>query len=699
MLGIREIQIIQELLKGDVVYSKDLAAALGISLRQLSYSLAKINQELNDNDYKTIKRDIKGKWKIEKDSLNWLVSKTSPRIEIRPGTNEYDEKYEEIIDSDYRFLFEIIFILVYPGTVRVQNIQDYMHVSRNTILADLKQVQTSLKGMKLFLKYTSLHGYSIVGNDKEIKRAIVRIISILMKGKVQIKFLDPLVKRMRDQIIHLISLSEKELKLKYSDTSFLILYYSLALSAMYIAKKNEIKMERSSVLENTIEHKFLLESLPKLKIPYRNTEDIEWYCQLFLSSNTIQNTVSSYDKELYMAIRELISIFEQKTSIHIKKPEFLAKRLFAHLRPAVYRIKFNIPIDNINIDSIDLQTVEYKTIFGILKDCVQPIENIVGKRLPLDEIKLISFYFGGELLNQVPKITSKKRAIVVCSNGLIVAKLMLKTLTDIFPELIFLTTASAREFAEYESDYDVVFTTVPLNTTALQYIVPPLLSEDDQVHLRIKVLRDLMLEDIHKETTEIINIIKKYTKLNKETAIRNEISSYLADLKITDAAITKTSAPKEYLPLSFYLKEKYITLSKQKFRDWQEALLTTCKPLLEDHVITEDYVNKLIEQLSDSNSYFFLNEKIAIPHSLPEDGVNQEACALLVSQHPIVFPGDHEVNFIVPFALLNSDRHLYALNQLISFSENSSVQEALLEAATNREVFRIIEGIQSDQRF
>jgi len=697
MFGIREIQIIQELLKGNVIYSKDLAVTLGLTLRQLSYSLAKINQELCDNKFKPIERDIRGKWKVEKDSLNWLVSKTNSSLMIESSRYELNDNYEEIIDPNYRVLFEIIFIIGYSGTVRIQNIQDYTHVSRNTILSDLKQVNNTLVNMNLSLRYTPLHGYTIDGSDKEIKHAIVKIISKLIKEKAQIKFLDTLFKNTRDKIVHLISLSEEKLQLKYSDTSFLVLSYSLELSAMYIGKKTEVKTNSSTVLEDTEEYQFLLEALPELNIPFRNSDDIEWYCLLFLSSNTIQNKVSFYDKKLYLAIQEMISIFEQKTSIRIKKSEFLAKRLFAHLRPAIFRIGFNVPIDDISLESIDIEKVEYKTIFGILQDCVHPIEEIVGKRLPLNEIKLISFYFGGELLNQAPKLTTKKRAIVVCSNGLIVAKLMLKTLTDLFPELIFLTTASAREFSEHASDYDIVFSTVPLCTNSLEYIVSPLLNEDDQVRLRIKVLRDLMLEDIHKETIEIINIVKKHTKLINETAINYDISSYLADIKMTNAKTTKTSGSKDFLPLSYYLKEKYITLSENRFCDWQEALLSSCKPLLNNDVIIKNYVNKLIEQLSDPKSYFFLNEKIAIPHSIPEDGVNKEACALLVSHYPIVFPGNHEVHFIVPFALLNSDKHLYALNQLISFSKDINFQEELLKVTTTSEAFRLIEAIKSER--
>lgn len=674
MFNIREDQIIQEILTNKDINSKDLSNFLNISLRQLTYSLSKINEELLSQNLLPILRNKKGEWKIEKESLNWLSSKTDSILNI----NKANRNYEEVIDSEHRLIFITILILIHPDKIWVKNIENHIHVSRNTILSDLKRVNKFLKDVDLSLRYVPLNGYMIIGKEENIKRLIVQMVNKLMKTESKVTLLDELITSIRNQVIHLITLSEKELGLKYSDTSFTTLFYTLSLSALYFKKNISKQLKEESILSHTDEYKILSKNISKMDITYRNESDIEWYCLLFLSSNTIQNKVSPEETAIYVNIQKMIAIFEQKTSIRIKKANYLAKRLFTHLRPAIYRIKFNIPIDDVNI--IDMENIEYKAIFDVLKDSVGPIEKIVGKKLPIDEIKLISFYFGGELLNQKTQmIETKKRAIIVCSNGLIVAKLMMKSLTKMFPELNFVTSASVRDFYNYKDDYEVIFSTIPLQSSILEYVIDPLLNEEEKARLRIKVLRDLMIEDISSETDEIIAITKKNAIITNENVLYDEISSYLANLKTSEIPNKNILIEDEFFPINYYLKEEYITISNDSFSNWQQALNIACKPLLENGSISENYLNKLTDHLSNPNSYLFLNEKIAIPHSIPEHGVNKEACALLISRQPIVFPGNHKVNFIMPFALLDSNRHLYTLNQVISLSKNDILQKKLLE--------------------
>lgn len=688
MFNIREEQIIQELLTNKVINSKDLSNCLNISLRQLTYSLSKINQELLSQNLLPILRNKKGEWKIEKESLDWLSSKTDSLLNI----NQVNRSNEEIVDSEHRLIFIIILILIYPNKIWVKNIENYIHVSRNTILSDLKRVNVLLKNVDLSLRYVPLKGYIIIGKEEDIKRLIVRMVNELMKTESKVILLDELITSIRNQVIHLITLIEKELGLKYSDTSFTTLFYTLSLSALYFERNMTKQLKEKSMLNDTDEYKILLKNLSKVDIIYRNESDIEWYCLLFLSSNTIQSKVSPEDPEIYMSIQKMITIFEQKTSMRIEKANYLSKRLFAHLRPAIYRMKYNIPIDDVNV--IDMENIEYKAIFDVLKDSVGPIEKIVGKKLPLDEIKLISFYFGGELLNQKNQmIETKKRAIVVCSSGLIVAKLMMKSLTKIFPELNFVTSASVRDFYDYKDDYEVIFSTIPLQSSILEYVVEPLLNEEEKVRLRIKVLRDLMIEDISSETDEIMEIMKKNAIITNEHTLYDEINFYLANLKTSEIPNKNILIEDEYFPIDYYLKEEYITISNEYFSNWQQALNKACEPLLENGVISENYLNKLTEHLSDPNSYLFLNEKIAIPHSAPEHGVNKEACALLISRQPIVFPGNHKVNFVIPFALLDSNRHLYALNQVIFLSKNDILQKRLLECTSKTAVLNEIKRI------
>lgn len=699
MFGAREIDVIQAVLGKKIFNSQEIIKYLGITTRQLSYSLKKINQEISESNLKVILRDAQGNWKIDARTEEFLLSKVNYNSSIVSGTKTVlNAEYDEIADPKYRVVFECLFILGFNQKIGVKELQNYFKVSRNTILADLKQVNEVISKAKLELKYTASQGYFISGADEAIKAYIIEIVCQLLQKEVQLNFLTPLIKQSSDKAIRMISECESRLKLKYSDNSFLILYYALTIGMMYFEKYN---FNLSETAANKLDHLFEYETVEKLvddfNIPYRNFADIEWYCLLFLSSNTIQNTVSFHDRELLQAIEEMIQIFEQKSSIPIKQKSFLAKRLFAHLRPMVYRVRFNVPIDILEMKSIDTEKPEFQAILGVLKDSIYPIEKIIGKKIPPSEIMLISFYFGGELVKQSNEFSdTKKKAIVVCSNGLIVARMMLKTLKNLFPELNFLTVGSAREFKMFSSYYDVVFSSIPLKTDALEYVIPPILSESEKVKLRIKVLRDLMLDDINQQSIDIINIVKKYADNLENPLVYEEISAYLAKSKSVGVTNRLANEQNIQLTLSDFLQEKYITRGDKRLTEWREAVTLACQPLLDDSVITSAYLDKLVEQLSTPDSYYFLNGVIAIPHSVKEDGVLKDGCGLLILENPIVFPSGYKVRFIMPFALLSSDKHLYALNQLLTLSIDTERQQEILLAQSSHEVHEYIKQLKAD---
>ena len=72
-----------------------------------------------------------------------------------------------------------------------------------------------------------------------------------------------------------------------------------------------------------------------------------------------------------------------------------------------------------------------------------------------------------------------------------------------------------------------------------------------------------------------------------------------------------------------------IILVSTKQLTWQNAMELSCQPLLKEQVINQNYQTILMSQMADEEAYYFLNNRIAIPHSSPENGVIKGGCSLL----------------------------------------------------------------------
>ncbi len=105
----------------------------------------------------------------------------------------------------------------------------------------------------------------------------------------------------------------------------------------------------------------------------------------------------------------------------------------------------------------------------------------------------------------------RKKAVVVCSNGITVSHFLHITLEEMFPEIEFTACLSIRGFEEYQKDFQIVFTTTRLNTDKIQFVVTPSFNEYTGKIFRQKVLRELEGVSYENVTTEgIMALIERY---------------------------------------------------------------------------------------------------------------------------------------------------------------------------------------------
>ncbi|MFT8879550.1 MAG: PTS sugar transporter subunit IIA [Oenococcus sp.] len=415
----------------------------------------------------------------------------------------------------------------------------------------------------------------------------------------------------------------------------------------------------------------------------QSQSDIEWISILFLSANTIKGEFSFSDYTVLQAITQMVAAFEQKTLVKIQNHEEFEKRLLAHLRPAVYRVKYGLHLSDIDTSRISIEGPQYEFLTSSIRKIISPLEKIAGKKFPEEEVKLIVFYFGGDLENAKSLSVVKPKAAVVCTNGVIVSKLMFQNLVHLFPEITFLSATSVRDFETFSADYDLVFTTVPLKTRARQYVIQPVSSSADAMRLRYRVLNDFGLKNMELALDQITQIVRKHTESVDISGLKDDLKQWLSVEQPT------AGIQKELPDLSMYISPQLVRLIDQKV-DWRDAVGLATEPLQKSGIVNQNYLDTILKNTESKSNYSFLGSRIAIPHTTAGHGIIQDGFGFSVFKRAVKFPTGQNISIIVPIAILNTKKHLRAIEQLTSIASDDDLVSKIISASDTESIYRLI---------
>src|SRR5699024_2494849 len=358
-----------------------------------------------------------------------------------------------------------------------------------------------------------------------------------------------------------------------------------------------------------------------------------------------------------------------------KNKSYLVNKLMMHLKPAYYRIKYNLYSYEHPVLKLDEENLKLDLL---VKNSLKPLEEILKVEVPDSERLYITLFIGGHLIAMNQSIPLKKNAIVICGNGVVISKLLKNTLSQLFPEFSFFKTMTIREFQNSSNpEIEVVFTPEPINfdTTVHVFVVKPIISKLDKWYLRQRVLKSIYgykLDDFSEE--KLLMIIKQYARVLDEEKLMKELTHYL---KYDDA--TKYLEPNySSQNLPDILQPGNITIVKN-VTDWKEAIEIAARPLINDKVIQSSYVEKMIKSHDYQHPYMILGESIAIPHAESVYGVNTLGISLLIIKDGVNFSKDKKIFFVFVLALTSTEEHITAIHQLTEISMNKCFLKELLK--------------------
>lgn len=111
---------------------------------------------------------------------------------------------------------------------------------------------------------------------------------------------------------------------------------------------------------------------------------------------------------------------------------------------------------------------------------------------------------------------------------------------------------------------------------------------------------------------------------------------------------------------------------------WEEAIRMAAQPLLEEELITERYVELMIENVNKFGPYMVLEDGFALPHASEKEGVNEFSMSYLFVEEAVDLKGKPIHAFVV-LATVDNTTHLRALASLSRILESEEGLEAFLQ--------------------
>lgn len=678
----RGLKILRTLVDNPTISGSQLETQIALSRKQISYSLKKINYYLKENGYEEIGRMKTGKFIISHNVIN----------SFKTNQYSYDESDYVLVEQERLYLIALI-LLQHIEELSINHFTTILRISKNTVLNDLKKLQISiLNEFDLKIWYDRSKGYYLVGKEYEKRTLMIQMIQNLLptlsgEGLIQsfLRIDMELIHDLRNDVESV----ETTLKVQYTDERIREIPYILYFILIRIRNQkylDVLPVDYQHII-GTSEYGVIIHIFEKYDI--QNAMDkIYIVSQFQISSvNFAHGDSEEYEKELEDATNKSLDIFENIICVQFKDRKSLIDALIQHCKPAIYRIRYHYHIES-NILNLILPHHSY--LFELTRYAIAPFEELIGKPFPEEELAYITILFGGWMTKEgtLNIVEKKRRAIVVCTNGISISNFLFLKLKEAFPELEFLCSLALRQFYEYTQEYDVIFTSIHLDSKVPQFLVKPIMANYEMQSLRRKVFNELMNKNIFElSSSSLITVIEKYVDVKDRSGLTNALKNYLGET--LEEQGTCSNIENENNELTQLLKVDHIQI-KNEIKDWKEAIKVASKPLLDEECITQKYVDRMIETIEVDQPIWTIAKGFLLAHAGIDEGVNSLGISMLKLPENISIHHYMEAQIIVVLATPNREVHLKMLYALIDIIENENDLIAMKMAKTKEELLEII---------
>ena len=456
----------------------DIAARLSVSGKTISRQLPKVEEVLEKVGLQLEKKSGAGIKVIGSEVKRYGLAQRLKSFEKREYTPS--ERRSIIISN----------LLSSREPIKLFALSSAVHVTDSTISNDLDKLEEWFREQGLKLLRKPGLGVSLLGDERDLRRAIVRYIyehvgeerllnlmqdnlsdePVAQVSRFLLELIDAGEWRRLEQMIRV---TENDLGYKLSDNAFIGLVVHLSLVLRRIKNHEAIKLDEETSERLKVTREFLAaEKLAEkiffafaVKVPESEVCYITMHILGARSrySSASLGTISMMDNfRLVTLARQIMKRAARITGRDIEKNQSLLAGLVNHLAPTISRLKMHMDIRNPLLGEIRRH---YPELMSLTKKCVVEVEEEVGSPLPDAEIAYIAMHLGAALSDSEKFLHAVHRVVVACPTGMGTSRLLASRIRANFPTLKIVDEVPILEInSEYiaTKDFDFIISTVPI---------------------------------------------------------------------------------------------------------------------------------------------------------------------------------------------------------------------------------------------
>lgn len=585
-LNKRQSEIIRTLInRDDYMTIKDISEIFNVSERTIRYDLSQIKAFIKENNQKLESIPNRG--------TRLLIDNSKKKQIEKLLSTKRSYSLEEKIDLT---LLE----LLTKETNTYDSIAESLNISRAAIINSFDKVIEKVKEYNLDLNKEKGKGISLSGNECLIYDCFISIIKNNYRNSLFSKDISIFYNEENLSLANnIISKVEKELKITIFDIEILDIIICFIIHRINLAYRIDKLTKNIKEVKKDLNYEKYMKALADTNFDDNHKTYIvsvlmnSKFRSLKVNKNNI-GTSNEIAKFLLKELEKLHPLTKQE------KEKFLLS-LTTHLDVALYRIRNDIPIENILRDQIKIcLPLTYEFTKKQLLKC----EKKYNISFSEDEISYIAMYIGSVYETSV-KTNNHTTVMLVCSFGMTTSTILESRIKELIPECNYVGPYSRKEALKYLENNNVDFI---ISTNDDEYndipvvVVNPLLYKEDNEYIRAQLFE-----------TNYNMLCKKFIDTYSST-IEDSNNTYLKDI-----------VPIENIQIV------------DSIDTWQESIRLAAKPLLDKKQIEKRYVDKMIKAVEQLGTYMVILPETAFVHAGIEDGINEACCSLMVLRNPITF--------------------------------------------------------------
>ncbi|OMF28063.1 hypothetical protein BK133_18770 [Paenibacillus sp. FSL H8-0548] len=695
MITSRQQRILKQLMEADDYISfHQLIDQYGISDRTVRHDLLQLEDWLRSHDVVLERHRTNG---VRLNHAPEQMQLLEDKIRQRPV----------FMDAKQRVTL-LLKLLLQEIHVTMDMIMADYSISKSTLLVDLQDIKEWL--VQRNLEFNKKKGDLSVSGSEQSKRSAY--LEILRAEITEDKLLRYMFDRKDSQeqplsteniwfrvddvkvIFDAIQRLEQLMKMQFADAGYVTVTLHILMAMERIKHDHSIdidssllqELERTEMFHLIKQHVIpAIEQQFQVELPH---SEIGYITQHILGAQKQQ--LPTRDTLFVELAKEIIIRVEKESGYRLQLAEQVIQGLSIHLKPAVYRAKFNLQSKNPLLGQLQQQ---YGSLMKILERVVNDVMSSISITFDQNEIGYIMLHVASGI---APHLThANKRVIIVCGSGIGTSAIIKRRLSYIFPQLEIVRTCSYKDSTLLtSSETDAVLTTIDIgHTIAVPWLkVSPLLAVKDQqiianffgITYRAETVTATAIQSVN----DIINIVERNAvvtnrnKLLEELLLLHQGGSISEDE--TDSALLLTSL----------LPKPSIQLQLQTM-DWEAAVRFGSQLLIERGASGLQYEQKLIDMIHLNKHSFLIQQGIYFPHAYMPEDVTQTAFSLITFNEPILFgPSKHPIWLMITLAAVDKEKHIAALSTLLEVLSDTNFISYLKTANDSNDLWERLQNME-----